>query len=116
MISVNTHMSSSTVPVTLALLLRYRLMPSRPTLKYDDRYVVTAAFLLAHKFQDDTGKLFASVAACLGLGKMMLRDAEMELSKVMEWRIWIGGGALEEFERAFAEVLKLYGWGVEEDE
>jgi len=106
---VNTHMSSSTVPVTLALLLRYRLMPSRPSLTYDDHYIVTAAFLLAHKFQDDTVTSFGYVAACLGLGKMVLMDAEMALVKELEWQVWIGEGELNKVAWGFAEVLKLYG-------
>jgi hypothetical protein len=102
-------MSSSTVPVTLALLLRYRLMPSRPSLTYDDHYIVAAAFLLAHKFQDDIVSSLPYLAACLGLGKMVLMDAEMGLLKALGWQLWVGEGALNEVAWVFAEVLKLYG-------
>ncbi|KAH3941588.1 hypothetical protein HBH53_199540 [Parastagonospora nodorum] len=109
MMRVNSHMSSSTVPLTLALLLRYRLMPSRATLTCDDEYIVAASFLLAHKFQDDTGTPFAFVARSLGLGVPTLKGAEKELLEALEWGVWVGGDALREVEGILGEVSKLYG-------
>jgi hypothetical protein len=98
--------SANTIPLTLCLLLRYRMQPYDAALvEREDVYIIMAAFLLSHKLLTDyADKDMVRFAYAVNLNKHDIIDTEWEFVEALDYRIWIRDDEFEVHKKKLDEL------------